>query len=147
LLIIGWFAGKLLLPGCDSFIMAGVYTLSGESTMEGVAQIMSQATFDRFIPLNGNVIVRREKPSDKAGEIILIQENEDDRRKKPTVAHVVRTGRPATCEKSGRQIMLRVKQGDRVVIDSYAGHDLEVEETRERYVLLNETDIHCVLGE
>lgn len=113
-------------------------------TADSPAQGMSKADFDRFVPLNGFIIVQREDQEPRYGKIILVADREDDRRKHPTPAVVVRLGRPDVDKKRGRPVPRELRPGDRVIIDKYAGYDIEIIESGERYVLVQEPDVLLV---
>ena len=104
---------------------------------------LPKAAFDKFKPLNGFVLVQREPEQTVSGKILLLAKGEDDRRREPSVARVIRTGGLEYETKRGRPIPLQCKAGDRIVIDKWGGHDIEVLETGERYVLVGEPDVLC----
>lgn len=106
---------------------------------------MSKADFDRWIPNAGFALFKRERGETKAGRIHLIEKGDDDRRVEPTYATVVRLGPPDRQGKKNTVVPWSIKVGDRVVIDAYAGHDVEVAETGERFVLTGENDILVVV--
>lgn len=105
---------------------------------------LSQADFDHFVPLNGFVVVRRDDPAERAGSIILVRPDESDRRLEPSHATVVRLGRRERNEKNGREIPHEVAEGDKVVIAKYAGHDIEIFGSGDRYVLVASADVHLI---
>jgi len=48
---------------------------------------------------------------------------------------------------NGEQFECPVKTGDRVTYAKYAGSDWTDPDTDEKYTILNDEDIHCVLGD
>lgn len=96
--------------------------------------------------LNGFCLLKRDPPEQVAGKIILVDKSADKQRWEPSFATVVRVGMPERHPKTGVLIPLTIKAGDRVVIDKYAGHDVEESETGDRYVIAAEQDVHLIVG-
>lgn len=119
------------------------------TTDSSVAQGMTLADFQKFLPLNGFHIFEREPEPDRSGRIILIRKSADDQRKDVSYARVVKVGKPGRLpkSKSGALEPVSLKVGDRVLLTRYAGYDVEVAETSKRYVVAAEQDVHLVVPE
>jgi len=115
------------------------------TTQKSPAQGLTQAEFDAMIPNRGFIVLKREDQQTVEGAIILVPQSEDDRRKKPTVARVVKIGNPDRTEKTDVPIPFQVKVGDRVIVDAFAGHDIEISDTGERLVMMGECEMHAII--
>lgn len=115
------------------------------TTSKSPAMGMSKSDFDRWIPNAGFALFKREPGQAMAGKIHLVAKGDDDRRVEPTYATCIRLGPPDRVGKKNVEVSWSIKPGDRVVIDAYAGHDVEVAETGERFVLTGENDVLVVV--
>ncbi len=123
------------------------------TTARSPALGISQADFDNFKPMNGFILVRRDEQERNVGAIVLVEKSDDSLRKDCSWATVIRTGGLERATKvcryepnkqpyaTDRLIPLDVKAGDRVFIDKYAGHDIEIKETGERFVLVGDQEV------
>lgn len=92
----------------------------------------------KIVPLGDRVVVRRaEAEETTTGGIVL----PDTAKDKPQRGEVVAIG-DGHVKDDGTKIPLTVKEGDRVIFNSYAGEEINVGE--ESYLLLRESDILAV---
>lgn len=115
------------------------------TTARSPAMGMNKSDIDVFIPNAGFALFKREPGDTMAGRIHLVDKGDDDRRKEVTVAVVVRLGPEDRVGKKNSAVPWSLKVGDRVMLDAWAGHDIEVAETGERFVLTGENDVLGVL--
>ena len=86
-------------------------------------------------PLDDRVVVKQLEAEDKsAGGIIL----PDAAKEKPQMGKVVATG-PGKLLDDGKRSKVSVKKNDQVVYGKYSGSEIEID--REKYVILQESDI------
>lgn len=107
-------------------------------------QTMSKAEFDRFVPMNGYILFQRAPETEKVGQIILVPKGDEKVRREVTEATVVRIGKPKLNDK-GKPIPVDLKAGETVLLSRFAGHDLVIGETYEKYVLAIESEALCVI--
>lgn len=89
----------------------------------------------RIVPLGDRVVVRRaEAEETTAGGIVL----PDTARDKPQRGEVVAVG-DGHIKSDGAKVPLSVKEGDRVIFNSFAGEEINVDD--EEYLLMRESDI------
>ncbi len=105
---------------------------------------MSVEDFKRFRPTCGFIVIQREQPPPSVGAIHLVAKSADENRKVPAPARVIRLGDPDRCPKTDRHIPFSVREGDRIMVDSFAGHDIELDDGT-RYVFIGEAEILCVI--
>jgi co-chaperonin GroES (HSP10) len=112
------------------------------TTEHSLAFTMHKADFDRYRPNFGLAIFRRlDEDRDLGHGLVKVAKSADERGKEPTLAEVIRLGPPDRIEKNGREVPWTIREGDRVMLDKHAGHDLEIAETGERYVVGSENDL------
>jgi chaperonin GroES len=92
----------------------------------------------KLVPLNNNVIVKRLEGSSMSPGGIIIPEVS---REKPTKGAVIAVG-PGTRLDTGVIVPIGVSVGDVVLLGSYKGTEIEVNE--ERLLVLKAEDILCV---
>ncbi|MCH9608485.1 MAG: 10 kDa chaperonin [Chlamydiales bacterium] len=90
-------------------------------------------------PLKNRVLVKRCKAESSKGGILL----PDTAREKPQEGEVVRVG-PGKENENGDLEPMAVKEGDRVLLSSYAG--TEIKEGDDEYLILSEDDILGILN-
>lgn len=91
-------------------------------------------------PLDDRVLVKQsEAETTTAGGIVL----PDSAQEKPQRGKIVATG-PGKLLDSGERATLSVKKGDEVIYSKYGGN--EVEDGKDKYVILRESDILAVVG-
>lgn len=117
------------------------------TSLRSPAQGLTQAEYEKMIPNRGFVVLKREDQQTVEGAILLVPQSEDDRRKRPTVARVVKIGNPDRTEKTDAPIPFQVKVGDRVIVDAFAGHDIEITDTGERLVMMGECEMHAIIDD
>lgn len=100
---------------------------------------------EKFTPGPGWVLFEREAQDRTVGKIHLVAKSDKDRRYRPTVARVVKVGPPMTHQKSGVRIDSQLIGGERVIINRFCGHDLEI--GGKLYVVATEDEIVLVIGE
>lgn len=90
-------------------------------------------------PLANRVLVQQQEAEEKLhGGIIL----PDSAKKKPETAVVVAVG-PGSKDKDGQLIAMPVKVGDVVLLDKYAGQQVEID--GEEYQILKADDIIAIV--
>jgi co-chaperonin GroES (HSP10) len=94
----------------------------------------------KFTPLNGFLLVQRLTVAPR-GPIIEVA---SDKRKEPTVARVVMSGRGELCERTGARKITAIPPGTRIIIDKYAGHDVKINGSN--YVMLQPVEILGIEG-
>lgn len=90
-------------------------------------------------PLHDRVVVRRMAEETTTASGIVIP---DSATEKPSEGEVIAVGKGKTTE-SGTVIAMDVKVGDKVLFGKYAGQEVKVE--GDEVLMMNETDIMCVL--
>jgi chaperonin GroES len=95
-----------------------------------------------FRPLYDQILVKRDKPEDRYGSIIIPDSAREDNK---TVTGVVfKTGRGISNHINGRWHEPCVKPGDKVLFgNKYAGNEIELEGTK--YIVMREDDLAAVL--
>lgn len=101
---------------------------------------------DKFTPQPGRLLVKREPAPEWFGKVALVGEDMNDRRFKPTVARIIRRGEPGRTEKTNKPIAWSVKEGDRILLDRFSGHDCIINGD-DSFVVLEEADVVGVLSE
>ena len=93
-----------------------------------------------FKPLGNRVLVKRmeEKETAKGGIILP-----DSAKKKQETAEVIAIGPGKTLE-SGKTMPMPVKEGDRILMDKYAGQEVTIDD--EEYVILRADDIVAIIN-
>ncbi|MCH9634599.1 MAG: 10 kDa chaperonin [Chlamydiae bacterium] len=90
-------------------------------------------------PLADRVLVKHQEPeATLKGGIIL----PDSAKKKPETAVVIAVG-PGAQDKEGKLLPLPVKEGDVVLLDKYAGQQIELD--GEEYQILKSDDIIAIV--
>ena len=89
-------------------------------------------------PLGSRVLVKMKKAEEttKSGIILASGKQEE-----PQVAEVIEVGTGE--EKEGKVVWLKVKKGDSVIINKYAG--TEIKYGKEEYIILKEEDILAIV--
>ncbi|MCS7263021.1 MAG: co-chaperone GroES [Aquificaceae bacterium] len=91
-------------------------------------------------PLYDKVVVKRfEEQEQKTASGIIIP---DTAKEKPQFGEVVAVGEGKLLQ-SGQQVSLRVKPGDKVVFNKYAGTEVELD--GEKYLIMSEEEILAVV--
>ena len=103
---------------------------------------LDEQALESLHPINGMVLLEREPEDERHGAIVLMPKKDDARRFEASWCRVIRTGTPARTERSGREIAYTVREGDRVIVTRFAGHDLRV--GGKLYVMAQEPDILAV---
>ena len=89
-------------------------------------------------PLADRVVVKMlEKEETTKSGIILTSKSEE----KSQIAEVVKVGNGIDCE--GKKIEIPVKEGDKVVLNQYAGTSIKYEE--EEFIIVKASDILAVV--
>lgn len=92
----------------------------------------------KVVPLGDRVLLKREDAlTTTSGGIVL----PDTARDKPQKGEVVAVGE-GYLDKQGRRHPLTVKPGDKVIFNSYAGDEFQLEE--QTYLLMRESDILAI---
>lgn len=91
-------------------------------------------------PLGAKVLVQRIKAEEKtAGGIVL----PDSAKEKPQQGTVIAVG-PGRVLDNGERSPIQIKNDDKVLFTPYGG--TEVEMNREKYLILDESDVLAVIG-
>lgn len=108
--------------------------------VEGVCIIMTeQAQKTKIKPLNDRVLVKRLDAEETAkGGIIL----PDSAKKKQETAEVIAVG-PGKKAKDGQRLSMPVSEGDKVLMDQYAGQEIEVD--GETYIIVRADDLIAIV--
>jgi co-chaperonin GroES (HSP10) len=118
---------------------------------------LSPEDLARFKPMNGYVLILRDDRPQTHGRIFLPTKGMNANRYEVTTGVVVRTGGLKLAEKpvsesygrrttsKGTRIALTVREGDRVAINRFAGHDIRC--AGQNYLIATEDDILAVIGD
>lgn len=101
-------------------------------------------SLDSFTPGPGWIVFEREERSDREGTILLAPRSEKDRRYRPTTAIVRKVGAPAQHGKNGVRPAPQLSVGDRVILNRFSGHDVEIGGVM--YVIGTEDEVVLVIG-
>lgn len=101
---------------------------------------------DRFQPCAGRMLVLRDPPRTMHGKLHVIAKDANDRRFETTTGRVVRLGAPAVSESKGTRVPWTVREGDRVLLARFAGHDAVINGD-DRYNMMTEADVLAVIGD
>jgi chaperonin GroES len=86
-------------------------------------------------PLEDRVVIKQSEATDKtAGGIIL----PDTAKEKPQIGKVIAAGPGKTLD-NGKKSEMSVKKNDEVIYGKYTGNEVEI--SREKYVIIKESDI------
>ena len=89
-------------------------------------------------PLGNRVLIKRSKATTSQGGILL----PDSAQEKPREGEVVAAG-PGKRDEDGKLHVLSVKEGDRVLFNSYAGTEVQVDDSE--VLIMGEEEILAVL--
>lgn len=90
-------------------------------------------------PLGNRVLVQRLEAEDKTKGGIVLPETAKE---KPKEGKVISAGKGKIAD-DGKLIPLSVKEGDKILFQSYAGTDIKIE--GEEYMILSEDDILAII--
>lgn len=107
---------------------------------------LGRISLETFEMMPGRVLVHREPPPTHYGKIELIQDDANARRFKPTTGVVVKLGPKPVSERTGVSREWQVKEGERVIINRFAGHDCIINGDPS-YNIMEEYDIIGVIEE
>lgn len=82
------------------------------------------ARLERFTPLNGFIVVRRDLESIRTRGVLYVPKADEDTRAEVCEAEVLAVGPGWASEKRGRVEPPGLRPGDRVLIPRYCGHDV-----------------------
>lgn len=99
---------------------------------------MTTQTKTKFRPLNDRVLLQRQEDQAQAGGIIL-----PDSAKKKQETAVVKAVGPGKLDSSGKLSPMNIKEGDCVLIDRYAGQEIEID--GEEYTIVRSDDIIAIV--
>ena len=91
-------------------------------------------------PLSDRVIVRAMETEEKTKGGIIVP---DTAKEKPIEGTIMAVG-PGKVTEDGKQVILEVKEGDKVLYGKYSGTEITVE--GEEYLIMRETDIFAIIG-
>lgn len=89
-------------------------------------------------PLHDKIIVRRDEPEAYKGKIAI----PDSAKEKPRTGTVLAVG-PGRMQDDGMRNEMCVRKGERVMFQSYAGHEVEI--SGEKLLIMVEDDVMGVL--
>ena len=75
--------------------------------------------------------------------IVRAMETEEKTKEKPIEGTIMAVG-PGKVTEDGKQVILEVKEGDKVLYGKYSGTEITVE--GEEYLIMRETDIFAIIG-
>lgn len=101
---------------------------------------MTTATKKKFKPLGDRVLVQRTEEQETLRGGLVIP---DTAKKKGLFATVIAVGTGATTPE-GKPIPILVKEGDKVLIDKYAGQEVTIED--EEFVILRANEIIALIN-
>jgi chaperonin GroES len=91
-------------------------------------------------PLTNRILARRiENEKTTRGGIAI----PDTAKEKPQEANVIVVG-PGKIDETGKRIPMQVKQGDRILMEKYAGAEIKIE--GEEYLIVSEDEVLAVIG-
>lgn len=89
----------------------------------------------KFRPLHDRVLVRRIEEENKTRGGIIIP---DTAKEKPSQGEIIAVG-PGKRDKSGKNIPLDVKKGDRILFGKWSGNEVKID--GEELLIMQESDI------
>lgn len=89
-------------------------------------------------PLSDHVLIRNEAAETTTTSGIVLPESAAE---KPAIATVVAVGPGGVVE--GKEVIMNVKAGDRVVYSKYAGREVKIDE--DEYTIVRQNDILAVV--
>ena len=101
---------------------------------------------ETFQPKAGKMLVKRDPSPQFVGKIAMINEDADDRRFKPTTGQVIRLGSPRRSDKTDVDIPWTVSEGDRILINQFAGHDAMIGHD-DSYNIMEEADVLALIDD
>lgn len=119
--------------------MHEVSVKSGTVASEAFGLVRCNA--ESFQPIAGFVLIERYEPEEKWGSLVVLAPDADKQRKSIGVGVVVAIGDGEVSEKSGKRLPMETRIGDVVLLDSYAGHDLQFSEHSGLFTLVTEANI------
>ena len=90
-------------------------------------------------PIGSHIIIQRSTPAEISKGGIIIPEKGKE---KPKEGKVIAIGNGKVME-DGKRAKIQVKEGDRVIFNSYAGTEVKV--SGEEYIVMEETEILAVI--
>lgn len=90
-------------------------------------------------PIGSHIIIQRSTPAEVSKGGIIIPEKGKE---KPKEGKVVAIGNGKVME-DGKRAKIQVKEGDRVIFNSYAGTEVKV--AGDEYIVMEETEILAVI--
>ncbi|MBI5274441.1 MAG: co-chaperone GroES [Chlamydiales bacterium] len=100
---------------------------------------MAQKTVTKIRPVGSRVVAKRLEEEAMQGGIIV----PDSAKKKQETVEVVAVGAGKT--KDGKEEVIPVKVGDKIMIDKYAGQEVTIDD--EEYVIVRSDDIIAIIEE
>ena len=92
-------------------------------------------------PLGNRVLIQRFKAQSTKGGILL----PDSAQEKPKEGIVIATG-PGKTDEQGKQELMNVKPGDKVLFSSYSGTEVKNLSEEEEFLIMSEGDILGILA-
>jgi chaperonin GroES len=93
----------------------------------------------KVVPLNDKIVVKRLEAEERTTGGILLP---DSAKEKPKQGRILSIGDGKLLD-SGKRAPFQVKEGDRVLFSSYAGHEVTID--GEEYLIMTEDDILAVV--
>lgn len=94
----------------------------------------------KFRPLHDRVLVRRIEEENKTRGGIIIP---DTAKEKPSQGEIIAVG-PGKRDKSGKNIPLDVKKGDRILFGKWSGNEVKID--GEELLIMQESDILGIIA-
>lgn len=92
----------------------------------------------KLVPLSDRVVLKQLKAEEKTKSGIILASAAQE---KPQEAEVIAVGPGGVVD--GKEVVMQVKVGDKVIYSKYAGTDVELEE--EKYIIVKQNDILAIV--
>ena len=90
----------------------------------------------KLVPLGDKIVLKQLEAEEKSGIVLPGQAKE-----KPQEAEVIAVGPGGVVD--GKEVVMQVKVGDKVIYSKYAGTDVELE--GEKYIIVKQNDILAIV--
>lgn len=92
----------------------------------------------KLVPLSDRVVLKQLKAEEKTKSGIILASAAQE---KPQEAEVIAVGPGGVVD--GKEVVMQVKVGDKVIYSKYAGTDVELE--GEKYIIVKQNDILAIV--
>ncbi len=90
-------------------------------------------------PLADRILVKREEPSETVRGGIIIP---DTAKEKPQEGRVIEVG-PGSLDENGKEVVMTVKVGDKVLYSKYAGTEVKID--GDEHIIMREDDVLAII--